>query len=313
MLFSCAAFSFVAFLEQVPVLFVEGNLGLDALFLRRIQLCHIQLIAQQTEGSHIKAAVQRGEAQGLVIGRGAHMAAHCSLRIAKAGPGLYLAAFPGVGVVAEPDLGHITQNAQIKPVAAAGAALKQHIRVTYSHRFQHLIQPHRPDVSEAALFRQRRTEPVAVVAVHIPFHIADGGVRVTYSHRFQHLIQPHRPDVSEAALFRQRRTEPVAVVAVHIPFHIADGGGVQQMVQLVNEVLAHLFPAEVQHQLIPAKAGADSRRGDRPVRMGFIEGAVHTDHFRLHPDAEGKVSVFQLISKTSLTPGEETAQSGWVS
>ena len=153
---------------------IISDLRRHGLLLGRCEPAKIQLIAQHTESRHIKPALDGAGARRLVVGRSRDMTAHHAGWVAITGARLNELPLVSVCIVAGPDLRHITQDAQIEPVAARGAALEQHIRVLLHDALQHAVKPQDIAVGKASLLRQSGAVIVRDMTVHIPFDIVDG-------------------------------------------------------------------------------------------------------------------------------------------
>ena len=95
----------------------------------------------------------------------------------------------------------------------------------------------------------------------------------------------------EAQHVRMRAAAPVrpagvADVAVHVPLQVGDGVLAQEHVDRRVDVIAHLRPAEVEHELVAEAELRGGRRSQHPVGMGAEEVAVRVDHLRLDPQPE---------------------------
>ena len=153
---------------------IISDLRRHGLLLGRCEPAKIQLIAQQTESRHIEPALDGAGARRLVVGRSRDVTAHHAGWVAITGARLNELPLVSVCIVAGPDLRHITQDAQIEPVAARGAALEQHIRVLLHDALQHAVKPQDIAVGKASLLRQSGAVIVRDMTVHIPFDIVDG-------------------------------------------------------------------------------------------------------------------------------------------
>ena len=76
--------------------------------------------------------------------------------------------------------------------------------------------------------------------------------------------------MGKASLLQQDSAKSIRMMAVHIPFDIANRCTIQQRIQLCNQVILYLFPAQIQYQLIAAKAGGNTGRDNSPVGMLLI-------------------------------------------
>ncbi len=74
--------------------------------------------------------------------------------------------------------------------------------------------------------------------------------------------------------------------SVHIPLDILDIALVKHPADLVENMLPHILPRKIKHQLVPAPGRIPARILHRPIRMLPIEVAVLGNHLRLDPDAK---------------------------
>ena len=86
-------------------------------------------------------------------------------------------------------------------------------------------------------------------------------------------------------------------VAVVIPLEVADWQLVQQASEALVQIIAHLSPAHVQHQLVTRRDQRTASDLQRPVRVSTIELAVRIDHLRLDPEAEFHTKPGHVVSQ----------------
>ena len=116
-------------------------------------------------------------------------------------------------------------------------------------------------------------------------------VRIALRQALQEVIESQHIPVQDAARtvssrrFVCRRIY-VRYAAVHVPFQILDMGAVKDLAYTVKNVIRHLFPGKIQHQLTSAPDRLPSGHGKGPVRMFPVKTAVLRYHLRLHPDTE---------------------------
>ena len=236
------------------------------------------------------------------------MRPHGRDRVPEAGAVLDGQPLDGVGVVAAPDLREIAQHAGVKPAAAAGAPLKQHLGETLRQRLQQAVDAQHTAVGgfALALGRQRAAVHVAEVAVHIPLDVGDVVVLQKVGHPAQDKIDDFGPGQVQRQLAAAgggaaagQRQRPVGVGAVEVGIladhlgldpdaephaqrvHAVDqrvqpagqlGGVDLPVAQAAVVVVALAEPAVVQHhQLHAQRGGFFGNGGDlvgREVKVG---------------------------------------------
>ena len=88
------------------------------------------------------------------------------------------------------------------------------------------------------------------------------------------------------SLWRAAGGKGLGEMAVEVPFHIVDDARLEDLRDRRHDVVLHLRPREVKHELMAAEGHRSVRRAQHPVGMRTIEVAVLRDHLRLEPEAE---------------------------
>ena len=89
-------------------------------------------------------------------------------------------------------------------------------------------------------------------------------------------------------------------VAVVVPLQVGNGVRRQQCADLVEQVVGHLGPCDVQHQLVACGEQWPTLQLQCPVRVRAEQVAVGVDHLRLYPQAE--------LHTQAVDVGDELAQ-----
>ena len=118
------------------------------------------------------------------------MRTHGADRVAKGGAVLDEHTLDGIGVVAAPDLRGVVQHTGVKPAAAAGASLEQHMGEGGGDPLQQIIHAQHKAVVDFTLTagRQPLTPHIGKMPVHIPLHIFDIGAREDIAHALEQVI-----------------------------------------------------------------------------------------------------------------------------
>lgn len=105
----------------------------------------------------------------LAVGHRAQVGAHGARRVDQARSKLYKQPFQGVGVVARPNLGEVSQYARVEAPAAAGAAFPQDVREGGGEVGKDAVEAEHVGVVGAW------AGELVHAAVVVPFDVADGG------------------------------------------------------------------------------------------------------------------------------------------
>ena len=130
----------VSKLDQRTDLFIKSDFLCQSSLLRPVHPHQIQLQAQVSPHCYGGPRLQRFPSGYLVVGRLRDMALHSGGRIQQRYPVLNGQPLHGVSVVAGPHLGHIVQDAGVKPSAAPCAAFEKDVGELLRQGIQHVIQ-----------------------------------------------------------------------------------------------------------------------------------------------------------------------------
>ena len=84
----------------------------------------------------------------------------------------------------------------------------------------------------------------------------------------------------------QRGAAGLQQVAVVVPLHRVDRVRRQHRADLLEDVLAHLGPGQVEHQLVALQQRHPVAGREDPVGVLAVEVGVGVDHLRLDPEPE---------------------------
>ena len=112
----------------------------------------------------------------LMVGGSRNMGTHGRNGITVGGSLLNGQSGNGVGVVAAPNLGMVSQHSCVEPSAAARASLEQHIGEFPGEPLQQIIQPQHIAVGHLSLSASRQGMAVQIrqMTVHVPLDIING-------------------------------------------------------------------------------------------------------------------------------------------
>ena len=216
-------------LQYLSPCLVNDNLVFDFLQIFLFHVTEIAFVSEGTECRHVKSGGKRCRPQGLVIRTCGHMSTDRIHGISIAVSGLSLHAVQRIRVITGPDLREKAQDAQIKPIAAGGTALKENFRKTLHQLSHHTIQSHDVAVRHFPLVRRIQIRGIIIRenAVHIPFHIGDVGTAKHLCHGLNDIITHLRISQIQNALvsplrmrFSRNFHHPVRMLPVQITVHI---------------------------------------------------------------------------------------------
>lgn len=121
----------------------------------------------------MEPAVQRSTPEDLVVGAAADVGAHNGLGIAEAGVVLHAAAAESIGVVGEPDLGHVAEHAGVRTIAAGGAGFKEDLREPLRQYREDLVEPQNIAVPDLTLTLRRQSggKCIGENPIHVPLDV----------------------------------------------------------------------------------------------------------------------------------------------
>ena len=91
---------------------------------------------------------------------------------------------------------------------------------------------------------------------------------------------------------------------VHIPLEIGDGMLGQQAIEGLKEIAAHIFPAQIEHQLVARLAASPRGESVDPIGVGAIQLTVGVDHLWLNPETKRHPKVMDAFNQRSQATGE---------
>ena len=94
-----------------------------------------------------------------------------------------------------------------------------------------------------------------------------------------------------------RRSAGRGVVAVVVPLEVGNLRSGQQGIERTEQIVPHILPPQVEHQLVARGRPLAPVLGKHPVGMHAVELAIGIDHFRLHPEPEFHAEAAHLVGQ----------------